>query len=298
MALPIPGLHGAYLRRDLVELFGRRRLAGAISSGELAPLWTGVVVETARYLDPWTRAAAALLSAGARAVLARETAAFVHGCTGVDTLLTHVLVPYGCAVRSRRGLAVHHGGFFACDVVLRSDLRVLPLDRVVADLLCGSSPPHALAVADEALGLAGAEHPEFRRAVGSRLAARQDPRGTVRAAGLLDLASERVASPAESWMRWLIIDAGLPVPEVNWSLRGPDGREHFRLDLAWPMLRVCLEYDGRGAHAGRGDEDEARAAELRRRGWIVVRADSADLSSPTRLFEKLRAAFAERGYTW
>lgn len=298
MALPIPGMHGAHLRRDLVELLGRRRLAAAIRNHEVEPLWTGVVVESALLLAPMTRAAAALLTSGPDAVLARETAAFVHGCRSVDTVSTHIQVPYGCAIRGRNGLVVHHGGFFADDVEVVDGLRVLPLDRVVADLLCLSRPPDALAVVDEALMLAGEGHGEFRRAVAARLGRRQDPRGTIRGGGLLDLASERVASPAESWMRWLLIDGGLPVPEVNWPLCGPDGREHFRLDLAWPELRVCLEFDGRAAHAGRETQDEARAAELRRRGWIVIRADSADLSSPTRLFEKLRAAFAERGYSW
>lgn len=298
MALPISGLHGAYLRRDLVELLGRRRLAAAIGSGEVRPLWTGVVVDAARLLDPWTLAAAAQLTAGPRAVLARETAAFIHGCVSLTSLRTHIQVPYGCAVRTRSGLEVHHGGFFADDVEEVQGLRVLPLDRVVADLLCVARPQDALAVTDEALGLAGEAHEELRVRIAARLGSRQDPRGTIRAAGLLDLASERVASPPESWIRWSIVDAGLPVPEVNWPLQGPDGREQFRLDLAWPMLRVCLEYDGRAAHADRETEDEERAAELRRRGWIVVRADSADLRSPTRLLEKLRAAFAERGYTW
>jgi len=298
MALPVPGLHGAHLRRDLVELLGRRRLAGAIRNHEVEPLWSGVVVESGLLLDPLTRASAALLTAGPTAVLARETAAFVHGCRSVDTVSTHIQVPYGCAVRGRDGLVVHHGGFFADDVETLDGLQLLPLDRVVADLLCVSRPPDALAVVDEALTLAGEKHVEFRRAVAGRLGSRQDPRGTVRAAGLLDLASERAASPAESWMRWMIIDAGFPVPEVNWPLCGPDGCEHFRLDLAWPALRICLEYDGRASHAGREIQDEARATEVRRRGWIVVRADLTDLRSPTRLLEKLRAAFAERGYAW
>ncbi len=298
MALPVSGLHGAHLRRDLVQLLGRRRLVGAIRSHEVETLWSGVVVESDLLLDPLARASAALLTAGPKAVLARETAAFVHGCRSVDTVSTHIQVPYGCAVRGRDGLVVHHGGFFANDVEVVDDLRVLPLDRVVADLLCVLRPADALAVADEALMLAGKEHRGFRRAVAARLGCRQDPRGTIRGSGLLDLASERVASPAESWMRWLLIDGGLPIPEVNWPLCGPDGREQFRLDFAWPELRVCLEFDGRAAHAGREIHDEARATELRRRGWIVIRADSTDLSSPTRLFEKLRAAFSERGYAW
>lgn len=298
MAIPSSGLHGAHLRRDLVDQFGRRRVAGALSGGELRPLWTGVVVDAARLLDPLTRAAAGLLTAGPRAVLTGATAALLHGCSSMDSLETHVLVPYGCALRSRSGLVVHHGGFFADDIAQLDGLRVLAFDRVIADLLCTLRPQNALAVADEALRLARDDHEVLRKEVARRLRSRQDPRGTVRAAGLLDLASPRADSPPESWLRWLLVDDGFPIPEVNWPIRTSGGREVFRLDLAWPSLRVSVEYDGRASHTGREAEDEARDEELRRWGWIVVRADRDDLRDLTRLAAKLRAAFAERGYTW
>ena len=96
----------------------------------------------------------------------------------------------------------------------------------------------------------------------------------------------------------LIIERGFPLPEVNFSLRSPAGREVYRLDLAWPGLRIAVEYDGHAVHAGREEEDAAREEDLRRRGWIVVRARAADLADPTRLLAELRAAFAQRGYTW
>lgn len=56
----------------------------------------------------------------------------------------------------------------------------------------------------------------------------------------------------------LIIERGFPLPEANFSLLSPAGKEIYRLDLAWPSLRIALEYDG----------------------------------------HELRAAFARRGYTW
>ena len=96
----------------------------------------------------------------------------------------------------------------------------------------------------------------------------------------------------------LIIELGFPLPEVNFPLLSPDGRELYRLDLAWPQLRIALEYDGHAAHAGREEHDAARDDDLRRRGWIVVHARSADLVDSTRLTTELRAAFARRGYTW
>src|SRR5690606_37814041 len=48
MALPVPGLHGAHLRSELVARFGPTRVANAVRGGELQALWRGVLVEPAR----------------------------------------------------------------------------------------------------------------------------------------------------------------------------------------------------------------------------------------------------------
>ena len=96
----------------------------------------------------------------------------------------------------------------------------------------------------------------------------------------------------------VLIERGFPLPEVNFSLRSPGGREVYRLDLAWPVLRIALGYDGHAAHADHEEQDAAREDDLRRRGWIVVRARADDLADPTRMLSELRAAFATRGYTW
>lgn len=292
------GLHGAYLKSDIIEQCGRQRLRNALSSGELRVRWPGVVIDAKRELDPWTNAAAALLAVGDWAVLSHTTAAYLQGCTSVDPVKTHALVPYGVAARSRQGLVVHRGGYEACDVVRCEGLRMLRLDRALVDVLCAADPAAALAVTDEALRAAGSAGESFRAIVRERVEIRPDRRGTVRAAKLLELASPRAESPAESWLRLIIFDSGLPLPVVNYSLLGLDGRELFRLDLAWVELRICLEYDGYAAHAGREERDESREQELRRRGWIVIRASRADLSDPSRMLRELRNAFASRGRTW
>ncbi|MBV9920900.1 MAG: hypothetical protein JOY78_08645, partial [Pseudonocardia sp.] len=239
MPLPLPGLHGAHRRADLARQLGHRKLQAALRGGEVVPLWTGVVVETPRLLDPVTRAAAAQLTAGPRAALCGVTAAQLHGCDCVASATTDVVVPYGRVVANRAGLAAHHARCISEDVITVDGLRVLVLDRVIADLLCTlpwrGHARDALAVLDQSLRRAGDAHEAFRKAVGARLEHRPDNRGTVRARGLLDLGSERAESPAESWLRLVLIEDGFPLPEVNWAITTPDGRVLRRLDLAWPL---------------------------------------------------------------
>lgn len=291
----LDGLYGAYLRRSLVASLGRHQVEAAIQRGELRRLWPGVVVESARLLDPLTRGAAALLAHGPRAVISGPTAAWLHGCTAVEPVPTHVLVPYGHASRSRGGLVVHNGRPRDEDIVELRDLRVLSLEHVVTDLLCTARPRDALAVTDQALATHPLESREvFRGRVAERLRRRHDPRGTRIGARLLGLASGRAESPAESWLLLEVVDLGFPQPEVNWSIRAADGRELYRLDLAWPDQRVAVEYDGYAFHADRAAEDQRRALDLHRRGWIVIAATADDLRDSRRLEAELRGAMDAR----
>lgn len=292
------GLHGAHLRRDLLARWGRHRVASWVRSGELKAIWRDVVVDAARVLEPRTRAAAALLAAGPAAALCGATVLGLAGCTAYADADVHIVLPYEHSFQPRRGLVVHRGRFLNRDAELVDGLRAILFERCLADLLCTLPARDALALADEVLRRAGAGHDELRKGLRERLETRLDPRGTVRGARLLDLADPAAESPPESWLRLDLIERGFPLPEVNWWLRDLDGRQVYRLDLAWPGLRIVVEYDGYEAHAGRESEDAIREAELRRRGWIVIRATRHDLGDTHRLHSELRAAFAARGYHW
>jgi hypothetical protein len=292
------GIHGAHRRTDLVARFGRRPVEQAIAYGQLQPLWRVTLVEGARFFDPLARASAGLIVAGPTAVITGGTAAVLHGCEAIEPRATHVLVPYGNDTKSRPGLAIHRGGFYAEDVGDVSGLPVLTLERATADLLCTARSGDGIALADEVLRRAKDDHENVRRRILGKIQSRQDPRGTVSGARLLDLATPRSASPAESWFRLRLIDEGIPLPEVNWPLVDLAGVEIYVLDLAWPSLRIVVEYDGYAAHVGREAADRAREEDLRRRGWIVVRASCEDLTRIDRVCRDLRKAFERRGYTW
>lgn len=290
------GLHGAFLRRDVVAALGRHHVARALATGEWRSPWRGVLVESARAADLMTLASAAVQFGGDGAIISGRTAAHLHGCTAAPPFPIDITVPYEHWLRSRTGLVVHNARYGDEDRDSVAELPVLCLEQTVADLLCSARQQDALAVADQCLAMVGPAQRERRRAaIGRRIARRTDPRGTRRGARLLDLATGRAESPAESWLLWWVVDAGYPLPEVNWSIVGMDGREVWRLDLGWPELRIAVEYDGYATHSGRQSADEERRADLRRRGWIVIVVVAADLRAMSRVDQELADAFGRRG---
>jgi hypothetical protein len=286
--------HGAVRRSRLVEEIGLPAVRQAVEAGEWLAPWPGVLVPSSRAADPLTVTGAAVLFAGEQAVVTGRTATWLHGCDAVDPLPVHLAVPYGSRLRTRADLVVHNGRRLSEDRVERADLPVLRLDRVLADLLCRDEPRSAFAVYDQALGRAD-DTVELREAVRLVIAERPDRRGARRAAVLVDLASGRPRSPAESRLQFCLVDLGFPNPELNLPIHDANGRLLFLLDLAWPGLRIAVEYDGHVAHLGREVADAERQRELERRGYLVIRVTAEDMKDVTRIEQELAAAFRARG---
>lgn len=293
---PIEVLHGACLRRHAVRLLGEKRVRNAVADGRFCTPWPGVVVDPARAAEPLTIITAGLLAGGPQARASGPTAAYLHGLDAAEPVPVDLVVPYGSTRRTGRGLVVHNGRDLVDDTTEIHGLPTLRLDRALTDVLCSGRQQDALALADQALaGIPVDRREEFRATVHDRLRRRPDPRGTRVAARLLDLATGLAESPAESWMLWRIVDLGFPVPLVNHRVNDVGGRPRWRLDLCWPELRIAVEYDGWLAHLDRAETDGLRAAELRRLGWIVIRADVDNLRDMLRLERDLHEAFVARG---
>lgn len=291
------GLHGAHRFLDLRRDLGRQQLETMISDGQLTRFSRRVLVERERQLAFKTRAAAALLLAGPRAVLTSHTAARMFGCTAADTGQTHILVDYHRKVPEVPGVIVHKGLFDEQDVTPLDGLRVYAFECAITELLCRESRRVALACLDQALAFTPVgQRAEFRAEVLHRIGTRRDPRGRRRSQILLNLASGLAESPAESWLLLDLFDKGFSIPAQQFPVLDINGRERYRLDFAWEEPRVALEYDGYAAHAERTELDAARDKDLRRRGWLVIRANADDLRDPTRLHAEIRQAFWQRRY--
>ena len=80
----------------------------------------------------------------------------------------------------------------------------------------------------------------------------------------------------ETRLRWLLIEAGLPSPEVQVDLRDHEGRFVGRADLYYPRSRLVIEYDGAN-HGDRLVADDRRQNLLVDAGFRLLRFTAADV---------------------
>lgn len=116
----------------------------------------------------------------------------------------------------------------------------------------------------------------------------------VRAA--VPLARQRVESPKETETRLLIVRAGLPEPSVQFEVRD-GGCFIARVDLAYPALKIAIEYEGDGHRTSKDQwrRDIRRQRDLEDRGWIVIRLTELDLAKDgIALLARIRRAIAAR----
>lgn len=121
-------------------------------------------------------------------------------------------------------------------------------------------------------------------------------RGIAKARAALALIRTRSESPAETRLRLLIVDAGLPEPELNYLIHQRNGAFLARVDMAFPDRRVVLEYEGDGHRVDRHVwfRDIRRREHLEDLGWRVVRVTAADLHSPRPLLSRLSRLLTRR----
>jgi very-short-patch-repair endonuclease len=95
----------------------------------------------------------------------------------------------------------------------------------------------------------------------------------------------------ETRLRLILVFAGLPQPAVQYEVPAANAR----LDLAYPELKVAIEYDGDHHRERRQfQRDVARLNRLRMAGWIVLRFTADDvLRHPDIVVAQVRLTLAE-----
>jgi hypothetical protein len=254
--------HGGFATTEqLLTVMTRQQLDVQVRNGGLIRVWHGVYA--AAVPDLIGRLAALDLFMGQRAVACMGTAAALHGFDLENTRVVHVLDP-GVRMRPTMGLMVHQR-------------TGAPLQRVAGRLATAPAwtavevarqlrRPRALAALDAALHSSVCTRAELESAVREQ----KGRRGIVQVRELLGHADGRAESGMESEARLVMIDYGLPTPELQYEIPGPD--EVWRVDFAWPDQRVAAEYESVDWHAGRAEmlRDKKRLAAIQELGWTLI----------------------------
>ncbi|MEE6178653.1 hypothetical protein [Mycobacterium sp. 050134] len=266
--------------------------AGAVTTHQLRTRYRAVLpnVYLARGVEPSLelRIAAAWLWSRRTATIVGAAAAALHGSRWIPDGIPIELVCANshppCGVLTRRyalsdgetqqlgGLAVTTPERTAFDIGRRGAIRssVVRLDALAR--ATGFK-------ADDVLAIAKA-HP---RSPGLR-----------RLETALELVDPGSQSPRESYLRLLLIDAGLPRPQTQIPVLGVDGLPIAYLDLGWAETMVAVECDGDHHRTDRRQyvKDVRRAETLERMGWLIVRVVAED--HPVDIVRRVREALAIR----
>ncbi|MET4639742.1 hypothetical protein [Mycetocola sp. 2940] len=104
-------------------------------------------------------------------------------------------------------------------------------------------------------------------------------------------------SRLETWVRLILIDAGLPEPVLNFDAYDTAGRFLGCIDLAYPDLKIAIEYEGdhHWMTAEQFQHDIDRLNRLVEAGWRIVRITKGHVfTNPTEVVRRVSVARAQR----
>ena len=247
---------------QLLTVMTRQQLDVQVKNGDLVRVWHGVYA--AREPNLSGRLTALDMFMGQQAVTCMGTAATLYGFDTENTTAIHVLDP-GVRMRPTVGLMVHQRTGAPLQWIA-GRLATTPAWTAV-EVARQLRRPRALATLDAALGSMRCTRAEIQNAIVEQ----RGRRGIVAVRELLPFADGRAESAMESEARLLIIDHGLPLPELQYPILGCDG-ELWRVDFAWPAARLAAEYESIDWHAGRNEmlRDKTRFGKIQELGWTVI----------------------------
>ena len=294
--------HGEPFRSQTAWELGwtRRTLQAAVAEGRLRHVVRDVYVESDIEDSLTLRLACLRLVLPPHVVAVDRTAAWLWEVelaspTPADAVPLDLFVPRGCNRLERSQVASGERDLAPEDVVTIDGVTLTTPARTALDLACLCSRYDAIAALDAFGRVQGVTSFDLM-ALLPRFRGR---RGVVQARSLVPLLDARAESSGESITRLAIVDAGLPRPTPQfWVVVG--GVPTYRLDLAYPRLKIVVEYDGYDYHSEpeRRDADKKRRKWLRDHGWIVivVRKDDFDDESVRAWTQELREALDSRAH--
>lgn len=250
----------------------RKKLRGLIEAGHVRRVLLGVYSPTTIPDTPSLRATCAAMLLPPHSIVCDRAAAWilgvdVYGPGALDVEPPLDVVAIGGADRSQRPELLGGKRTLRPDEIIEiNGVRLTSPLRTACDIACLRGRHRALATLDAFRRQFALTETDLHRQLGRY----RGRRGVRQLRELVPHSDPRAESQGESWTRLEIIDAGLPIPQLQVWVEVP-GWGRVRLDHGYEHLKIAVEFDGQEFHGDdRRDHDEARRAALRREGWIVI----------------------------
>jgi hypothetical protein len=236
------------------------------------------------------RSEAAWLASDRRGVIAGVAASALHGAQWVDDDIDIELI----SLRARRqpGLIVRNEALADDEITFVGRLPVTTRERTAFDL--GRYLPRDEAVARlDSLSRSREVSTEDVLLLAKRY---RGARGLKSLKIALPLVDRGAASPKETWLRLLYVDAGLPTPTTQIPIVEGRGKLVRMADMGWEDFMVVSEYDGDQHRTNRRQytKDIRSLRKARSLGWIVDQVIKEDRSSE--IVERAWTALVSRGW--
>lgn len=263
--------HGIVTRRQLHEAgFAEEKVDRRVAAGVFHSLHRGIyLLGTLRdRLEPeWARVMAALLACGADAVVSHASAGWLWQLVRRPNRPVPVSITVPEATRRQRpGILIHRSvDLTRAEITRIEGIPVTRPGRTLRDLstvLTVKDLNRAAARAERKGLIDSTDFPELVATHAGRPGA-----PVLRAALLGDGGAVLTRSEAEERLLALVLEHGLPRPEVNVRVVG------LEVDFYWPDQKLVVESDGFGYHSSRGsfENDHQRDLKLEARGVTVLR---------------------------
>jgi very-short-patch-repair endonuclease len=297
------GQHALITAGQLADLkITRDQRAHLLATGHIVKVAPHVYLVNGAPFTWQARIAAAWLALGAKAVVSHRSAAALYSLEGFDQQkVVHLSVPTDLSPRRRKDVQFHRCLDFE---LIRSERRqnILVTDpaRLILDLYASERNPEVAR-----RGLFSARKKKLVTWAALEECLEQHARkGRRRMNGLrsdLDL-YRRTGCPETSFedaIRQVLMDAGLPEPELQHWVATPGGR--YRIDVAFPELRVGIEGKSKKDHLTDDafESDPVRDAELGIAGWIIIHVTWAQLhGDPAGVVRRVKRALVSRSVSY
>lgn len=271
------GQFGVISRRQAVELgLSRSAITRRVRSGVWQPIYRGVFLIGGAPLSWEARLFAGTLKVGKGAVVSHRSAARLWGTGFMESDVIEMTVP-NPGVRPPPGLILHAKQLPRKQWGLLGSFRITSPARTLIDLASVTSQLDLEDAVESALLRSQVSLDELKS-----LSADKRFVGAPALRKILALRGDSAALESKLELEFIRIlrKARVPIPQRQHivTLNG----KSFRIDFAYPDLKLGIECDGYRYHAGRSamDSDVRRANEFSLGGWSILHFTATDLKQP------------------